>query len=64
MTAYHFAKQILKTTTNRTIRKQIIEDFGLKDIRYERIQRLLAERSKLEKLLRRTRSLKDIKEPE
>jgi hypothetical protein len=62
MTVYHIAKQLLKTTTNRTIRKQIIEDSGLKDIRAERIQRLLDERSKLEKMLRRTRSLKDIHE--
>jgi hypothetical protein len=64
MTVYHIAKQLLKTTTNRTIRKQIIEDSGLKDIRAERIQRLLDERSKLEKMLRRTRSLKDIHESE
>jgi hypothetical protein len=60
MTAYHIAKQLLKNTTNRTVRKQIIEDFGLKDIRAERVHRLLTERSKLEKLLSRTRSLKDI----
>ena len=64
MTVNHFVKQLLKTTTNRTIRKQIIEDSGLKDIRAERVQRLLAERSKLEKILRRTRSLKDNHESE
>ena len=62
MTSYHIAKHLLKTTTSRTIRKQIIDDFGLKDFRAERVQRLLAERSKLEKSLHRTRSLKDFPE--
>ena len=60
MTSYHIAKQLLKTTTSRTIRKQIIEDSGLKDIRTERVHRLLDERSKMEKRMKQL--LKDITE--
>ena len=49
MNTRSIVQQLLKNATSRTNRKQIIEDYGLRIIRSERIDRLINERSKIEK---------------